>query len=86
MSKSKDSKPPILALSLGDETYQVTILDPDKLVADAAVRLTKDSGDNYDITSASGFVACECKGFLRAGHCKHSEALVTVGLLKSRSV
>lgn len=79
-AKSKETSPPRLTLTIGDTTYAVTILDPDRSIADAAVRLTKSVAENYDVRIKNGAVECECKGFLRANHCKHCEALVAVGL------
>lgn len=37
---------------------------------------TTPEADAYHVVTSREGVACECKGFLRWGHCKHSSALV----------
>src|SRR5262245_58867645 len=82
---------PVLLLKVGEER---TVYEFERLPADfgLAAALTKAEavrtdagleirpGQRYHVlvNSADGRHSCECKGFLRWGHCKHTEALALV--------
>jgi hypothetical protein len=70
----------VLALTCGKLTtfYRLTALD--RGFGEAAFRLEKaDAGDGpgevYDVLLDGARSTCECKGFLRWGHCKHLESI-----------
>jgi hypothetical protein len=70
----------VLALTTGDGTtfYHLTPLD--RGFGEAAFRLEKaDAGDGpgevYDVLLDGARSSCDCKGFLRWGHCKHLESI-----------
>jgi hypothetical protein len=69
----------VLALTTGKDTVFYRL---EALLADAGrgFRLVKaDRGDGpgeeYDVLLDGRDSSCECKGFLRWGHCKHLESL-----------
>ncbi len=45
-------------------------------------RMTKDSGEHYDVALTEHGPTCECKGWLRWGHCRHIRGLMKEGLLR----
>src|SRR5262245_38820126 len=65
-------------------SYWLDRLYPDQAGA-AAVRLTKFAADlqgggpdHYDVMVCGPEKSCECMGFLRHGHCKHSDSLAAL--------
>ena len=76
--------PVALTLTIGTTLYLMSKLFPDPEVATRPVRLEKAGGDGetYDVRQdCNGHCYCECKGFLRWGHCKHIASLMREGLL-----
>ncbi len=70
----------------GTDIYGVVPLGGiDPSVARKAYRFHKRTGKeriSYDVSvDPKGHVQCECKGFLRWGHCKHIKTLKAAGML-----
>jgi hypothetical protein len=68
--------------------YEVVPLKPDPAVATRAYRVIKRDAQGkvaatYDVSlSAEGYLACECKGFLRWQRpCRHMRCLSAAGML-----
>src|SRR5256885_2108671 len=94
MSKSngrKNGKQPrffTITFAIEGVNYWVCPLsDLDPSIARKAYRLKKRDGQGqvvavYDVRQTpEGHVECDCKGFLRWGHCKHQETLQAAGML-----
>ena len=90
----KPSRPQTaMLLSINGTAYQVERLDPDKVLALVAYRLTKPNGELYDVALTPTFgPECSCPDWIfnRAdkdpaglGKCKHIVALEDWGLLRS---
>ena len=60
--------------------YGVIPLRPHPEVASKAFRLVKhgDEPASYDVSVQTHGPQCECKGFLRWGHCKHLAGLIAL--------
>lgn len=72
----------VLGLTAGQDTtfYQLAALTADE---GRGFRLTKANrgdgpGEEYDVLLDGSRSSCECKGFLRWGHCKHIESLTAL--------
>jgi hypothetical protein len=82
-----------MLLSINGTPYQVERLDPDKVLALVAYRLTKPDGELYDVALTPTFgPECSCPDYIfnRAdknpedlGRCKHIVALQDWGLLRA---
>jgi hypothetical protein len=80
-------------LTINGTPYQVQQLDPDKVLALVAYRLTKPDGELYDVALTPSFgPECSCPDYIfnRAdkdpedlGQCKHIAALNEWGLLRA---
>jgi hypothetical protein len=75
-------------LTLPDgEIYSVEILRPDPLIATKAVRLTKASGESYDVAAMiEGWANCDCGDWTyrtsnTAEGCRHTIACRQCGLI-----
>jgi hypothetical protein len=60
----------------GRKAYYVERISPTPAITGRCWRLTQTSGVSYDVTEHEGDVRCECKGYLRWGHCKHVDAVL----------
>ena len=69
--------PGIVRIQVGDEPWTDYNLAPIASAFGRAFRLVKLLGphDRYDVLLNGERSTCECKGFLRWGHCKHIGAL-----------
>jgi hypothetical protein len=80
-----------LLLSINGTSYHVQRLDPDKLVAVVAFRLTKPNGEFHDIALTESYgPECSCASWVfdhanLDGRCKHVVALEDWGLLRAPS-
>jgi hypothetical protein len=82
-----------MLLSINGTAYQVERLDPDKVLALVAYRLTKPDGELYDVALTATYgPECSCPDYIfnRAdkdpedlGRCKHIVALQDWGLLRA---
>ena len=72
-----------ITFSIGENRYFVLPLAPHPEVAGRAYRFKKQTGDKevYDVRQAEHGPECDCKGFLRWGHCKHVRTLKAAGML-----
>jgi hypothetical protein len=63
------------------DTYSVSVLPIHPEVGRKAFRVAKLTGDQarYDIRLNDHGLECECKGYLRHGHCKHCETITAAG-------
>jgi hypothetical protein len=63
--------------------YKVYPLPCDPSIGRKALRFAKQSGDGavYDLLADDFGLQCQCKGFLRHGHCKHVETVQAAGKL-----
>jgi hypothetical protein len=59
----------------------VSLLATHPEVAKKAFRFSKLTGDqaHYDLRLTDHGLECECKGYLRHGHCKHCETIQAAG-------
>jgi hypothetical protein len=85
MTTTENSAPKQGALaftfSIDGIDYRVTPLPIDPAVGSKAFRFAKQAGDEavYDLYLDRYGLQCECKGFLRHGHCKHVHTLQAAG-------
>jgi hypothetical protein len=72
----------IVTLTVGKLTndYYVTPLASDYGTAFLLEKFTSQGGEGYHVNldRERGRHSCECKGFLRHGHCKHVEGLLAL--------
>jgi hypothetical protein len=63
--------------------YKVYPLPIDPAVGKKAFRFSKQGGDGaiYDLHADDYGLHCQCKGFLRHGHCKHVQTVQAAGKL-----
>ena len=66
-----------ITFNIEADSYAVSRLPADASVANHAFRFRKLTGDEgvYDVRVTEHGPECECKGYLRHGHCKHCETL-----------
>jgi hypothetical protein len=61
------------------DNFRYSVLPIRSDVGGRAFEITRqDTGDTYHVLLHSPESSCECKGFLRHGHCKHVDALQTL--------
>jgi hypothetical protein len=87
MNDSKKSRPVVQLFQVvfhhGTDRYVVTPLVPEPSGARKAFRLQKETGDGqvYDVHLTDQGPRCNCKGFVRWGHCKHITMLRNARML-----
>ena len=72
-----------ITFTIGETAYAVYPLPCDPAIGSRAFRFAKQSGDGavYDLYDGEFGWQCQCKGFLRWGHCKHTGTLQKCGQL-----
>ena len=70
-----------ITFSIEGTDYRVSPLPIDPAIGHKAYRFAKQGGDGavYDVHADSFGLECECKGFLRHGHCKHVQTIQAAG-------
>lgn len=65
------------------DTYRIIPLPCDTAIGSKPFRFAKQTGDGavYDIHLDTYGLHCQCKGFLRHGHCKHVQTVQAAGKL-----
>jgi hypothetical protein len=63
----------VITFTIDGQPYTVSPLDCEPSIGSAAFRFHKHGGDDavYDLYLGEFGWQCQCKGFLRHGHCKH---------------
>ena len=72
-----------ITFGIGEDRYFVLPLAVHPEVASKAFRFKKQTGGKevYDVRLAAHGPECDCRGFLRWGHCKHVKTLKAAGML-----
>ena len=70
----------VITFTIDGQPYTVSPLDCEPSIGSAAFRFHKHGGDDavYDLYLGEFGWQCQCKGFLRHGHCKHVESLLAL--------
>jgi hypothetical protein len=73
----------VITFAIDGQPYTVAPLDCDPGIGSAAFRFHKQGGDDavYDLYLSTYGWQCQCKGFLRHGHCKHVGTVQKAGQL-----
>jgi hypothetical protein len=69
----------VLSITVGKESATYSLVEIEAGFADRAFRISKVSTDGVEADYAVALErqghSCECLGFLRHGHCKHSDSI-----------
>lgn len=72
-----------IVFTVGDDSYTVTPLAPDRRRGSTGFRLRKETGDRhvYDVRLTDHGPRCECRGFTYRRRCKHIAMLRAARML-----
>lgn len=75
-----DNPVSIVTIAVGKEQddYLVRPIPSDFGTAFAVEKIADPEGKSYAVNLTGNSGSCECKGFLRWGHCKHSDGLMAL--------
>jgi hypothetical protein len=71
-----------ITFTIENDAYKVSVLPCDPSIGKKAFRfrkLTAAEPTTYDVRFTEHGPECDCKGYLRHGHCKHGQTLEAAG-------